>query len=315
MVFYNLYVFNRNRECVFYREWHRNRQCAMSRSQEFKLTYGLVHSCKNFLGKIMNPALKFEQSSSKLIKVPVSNSPLDDQIHSASNLLSFSNLNKAKNLINDENIEFNIQISKDTPISPQTIINQAMNEYYGNSIDIIKVEIQDLNLAYQNLNPTLREKCKENKEGALLPTNEYHYFVIQCDKYKSHVFETANSSMKIVLNSSINFFDETTPSGNISALTDTIINTNKSVNHSFSSADVKALIEQIFGLLYVPYYVDNPLYQNSLFARHSTDKCHLSEKVCSNGATTFDALDCPTLILNIDALVDNFNRHGVASIT
>ena len=70
MVVYNLYIFNRNGQCVFYREWLRRKQTNMTQDevrerdrrspvstwsiifQEFKLMGGFIFSVKSFVQRL-----------------------------------------------------------------------------------------------------------------------------------------------------------------------------------------------------------------------------------------------------------------------
>ncbi|CAF0962422.1 unnamed protein product [Rotaria sordida] len=58
MVVYNLYIFNRNGQCLFYREWLRRRQIKMTQEEEFKLMHGFIYSVKSFVQRLTPTDLK-----------------------------------------------------------------------------------------------------------------------------------------------------------------------------------------------------------------------------------------------------------------
>ncbi|CAF1063731.1 unnamed protein product [Adineta steineri] len=58
MVVYNLYIFNRNGQCLFYREWLRRRPGTMTQDEEFKLMNGFMHSIKSFVQRLSPQDLK-----------------------------------------------------------------------------------------------------------------------------------------------------------------------------------------------------------------------------------------------------------------
>ncbi|KJE90220.1 trafficking protein particle complex 1 [Capsaspora owczarzaki ATCC 30864] len=49
---FNLYIFDRSGTCVYYSEYHRPRKATLSQDEEFKLTYGMLHSIKSFVTRI-----------------------------------------------------------------------------------------------------------------------------------------------------------------------------------------------------------------------------------------------------------------------
>ncbi len=55
MTVYNLYIFNREGTCIYYKEWLRTKVSGLSREQEFKQMFGLIIEMKSFVGK-MSPS-------------------------------------------------------------------------------------------------------------------------------------------------------------------------------------------------------------------------------------------------------------------
>uniref|UniRef100_A0A915KHW3 Trafficking protein particle complex subunit n=1 Tax=Romanomermis culicivorax TaxID=13658 RepID=A0A915KHW3_ROMCU len=49
---FNLYIFDRNGTCIFYREWKRSRKSRVQASEENKLLYGMLISLKSFSSKL-----------------------------------------------------------------------------------------------------------------------------------------------------------------------------------------------------------------------------------------------------------------------
>ncbi|UJR22049.1 hypothetical protein I4U23_025117 [Adineta vaga] len=58
MVVYNLYIFNRTGQCLFYREWLRRKQTNMTQEEEFKLMNGFLYSVKSFVQRLSPTDLK-----------------------------------------------------------------------------------------------------------------------------------------------------------------------------------------------------------------------------------------------------------------
>jgi hypothetical protein len=55
MAIYNLYIFNRDGLCIYYKEWNRTKQSGLSQDQEFKQMFGLIIEMKSFVTK-MSPS-------------------------------------------------------------------------------------------------------------------------------------------------------------------------------------------------------------------------------------------------------------------
>jgi hypothetical protein len=66
MTVYNLYVLDRNGQSLYYREWLREKNSKLSRSEEDKLMAGLIFSLSNFCKKM---SLQPDGSTFKSLKV------------------------------------------------------------------------------------------------------------------------------------------------------------------------------------------------------------------------------------------------------
>ncbi|VDM58462.1 unnamed protein product [Angiostrongylus costaricensis] len=52
MTIFNLYLFNRDGACIFYKEWKREKQSGMQKSEEFKLMFGMLLSLRSFAERL-----------------------------------------------------------------------------------------------------------------------------------------------------------------------------------------------------------------------------------------------------------------------
>ena len=52
MTVYNLYIFNRAGQCVYYKEWTRTKQSGLSQEHEFKQMFGLITEIKSFVNRM-----------------------------------------------------------------------------------------------------------------------------------------------------------------------------------------------------------------------------------------------------------------------
>jgi hypothetical protein len=52
MAIYNLYIFNRGGDCIYYKEWNRTKHSGLSQEQEFKQLFGMITEMKLFVSKM-----------------------------------------------------------------------------------------------------------------------------------------------------------------------------------------------------------------------------------------------------------------------
>ncbi|KHJ80891.1 Sybindin-like family protein, partial [Oesophagostomum dentatum] len=52
MTIFNFYLFNRDGVCIFYKEWRRDKQSGMPKSEEFKLMFGMLLSLRSFAERL-----------------------------------------------------------------------------------------------------------------------------------------------------------------------------------------------------------------------------------------------------------------------
>ncbi|KJH50667.1 Sybindin-like family protein [Dictyocaulus viviparus] len=70
MTIFNFYLFNRDGACVYYKEWRRDKQSGMQKSEEFKLMFGMLISLRSFAERLSskdgNLVRYFKTSSYKM---------------------------------------------------------------------------------------------------------------------------------------------------------------------------------------------------------------------------------------------------------
>lgn len=58
MTVYNIYIFNKNGTCLFYKSWNAKKTKSLPEDQEFKLMYGMIFSIKSFISRMSDKTSK-----------------------------------------------------------------------------------------------------------------------------------------------------------------------------------------------------------------------------------------------------------------